>query len=124
MLVRQKIFAVLVAVALFLFIIELVRKKKVRIEYSYIWMLTGTGILILAVWYDLLIWITNLIGAVLPTTTLFLFALIFIIIICIHFSVRISSLSDQTMALAQEIALLKNQLESTRNTPDESKTST
>lgn len=106
--VRQKMFAILAAVALFIFIIELVRRKKLRIEYSYLWLITGAGVLILAVWYDLLKWITGLIGAVLPTTTLFLFAILFLILICLSFSMKLSSLSDQVQTLSQEIALLKS----------------
>lgn len=106
--IRQKVFAIMAAFALFIFILELVRRKKLRIEYSYLWLLTGAGVLILSVRYDLLVWITQAIGAVWPTTTLFLFALLFLIIICVFFSVRLSSLSDQVQDLSQEIALLKS----------------
>lgn len=109
--IRQKIFAIMVAVVLFLFIVDLVRRKKLRIEYSYLWMLTGFIMLTLAIWYDLLVRVTQLIGAVLPTTTLFLFAILFLIIICISFSVRLSQLSDQIRILSQELSLFKNQLE-------------
>ncbi|MCX5867838.1 MAG: DUF2304 domain-containing protein [Proteobacteria bacterium] len=105
--IRQKIFAMIVAIALFIYIIDLVRRKKLRIEYSYLWMITGIVIMIVAVWHDFLLWISRLIGAVWPTSTLFLLALIFLTAICIHFSVRLSLLSDQVQILSQEIALLK-----------------
>jgi hypothetical protein len=108
---QQKIFAIIVSVALLVFIIELVRRKKLREEYSWLWLLTGAIILILALWYDLLQWVTQLIGAALPTSTLFFLGLVFLILISIQFSVKISELHNQVKNLAQEMGLLKNRIE-------------
>jgi len=108
---RQKLFAVIISLALLIFIIELVRRKKLREEYSWLWMLTGAMILILAFWYDLLQAITNLIGAGLPTSTLFFLGLVFLILIAIQFSVKVSELSNQVKNLAQENGLLKSRIE-------------
>ena len=108
--IRQKIFALLAAIALCIFIVEMVRRKKLREEYSWLWLLTGFGIVVLAVWYDLLVFITKLIGAALPTTTLFVFALLFLLLIALHYSVKISSLTDQVRKLAQKIAILQSEM--------------
>ena len=108
--IRQKIFALLAAIALCIFIVEMVRRKKLREEYSWLWLLTGFGIIVLAVWYDLLVFITEMIGAALPTTTLFVFALLFLLLIALHYSVKISSLTDQVRKLAQKIAILQSEL--------------
>ncbi|MBW1855543.1 MAG: DUF2304 domain-containing protein [Deltaproteobacteria bacterium] len=108
---QQKIFAIIVSVALLVFIIELVRRKRLREEYSWLWLLTGAIILILALWYDLLQWVTQLIGAALPTSTLFFLGLVFLILISIQFSVKVSELHNQVKNLAQEMGLLKNRIE-------------
>jgi len=108
---QQKIFAIIVSVVLLVFIIELVRRKKLREEYSWLWILTGTIILMLALWYDLLQWVTQLIGAALPTSTLFFLGLVFLILISIQFSVKVSELHNQVKNLVQEMGLLKNRLE-------------
>ncbi len=50
----------------------------------------------------------------LPTTTLFIGALVFLILIAVQFSIRISSLTEQVKNLAQENALLRTDLESFR----------
>ena len=68
-------------------------------------------ILILALWYDLLQGITHLIGAGLPTSTLFFLGLVFLILIAIQFSVKVSELNNQVKNLAQENGLLKNRVE-------------
>jgi len=44
----------------------------------WLWLLTGAVIILLVIWYDLLVIITHFIGAVAPTTTLFIFGLIFL----------------------------------------------
>jgi len=108
---RQKSFAIIISLFLLVFIIELVRRKKLREEYSWLWLLTGTIILILALWYDMLQWITHLIGASLPTSTLFFLGMVFLILIAIHFSVKVSELNNQVKNLAQENGLLKNRIE-------------
>ena len=108
---RQKIFAIIISLTLLIFIIELVRRKKLREEYSWLWLLTGAMILILALWYDLLQGITYLIGAGLPTSTLFFLGLVFLILIAVQFSVKVSELNNQVKNLAQENGLLKNRVE-------------
>ena len=65
--------------------------------------------MLLVLWYDLLLFLTKLIGAVVPTTTLFIFGIVFLVILCLHFAVKISCLTGQVKNLAQEISLLRAQ---------------
>jgi hypothetical protein len=104
--IQQKIFAIFASMVIFIVIINLVKNGKLKEEYSWLWLLTGFVIIILALWYDLLLLLTHLIGAVLPTTTLFIFAIIFLICIALHFAIKISILTDQVKNLSQEIALI------------------
>ncbi len=108
---RQKVLAIITSVALLVFIIELVRRKKLREEYSWLWILTGIVIFVLGLWFDLLLSITYFIGAGNPPSTLFFLGLIFLILINIHYSVKISELTNQVKNLAQELAILSSCLE-------------
>lgn len=103
---NQRIFATLLALLFLLFVIDLARRKKLRVEYSILWSFTAGAIVLLVFWYDLLVWITGWIGAVLPTTTLFIFGLMFLLFVNLHFSVKLSELSEQVKNLAHELALL------------------
>ena len=116
MLVRQKVFAVLLSIGLMVLIFELVRRRKLREEYSWLWMLTGLVIFVLAVWYGLLLRVTHLIGAALPASTLFFFGVFFLILINLYFSVKISTLTDQVNKLVQNLAILNERIE--RKTQD------
>ena len=69
-------------------------------------MLIATSMLVLSLWYGLLLRITKLIGAVLPTSTLFFFGLVFALLMLLHFSVRISLLERRVTLLVQELGLL------------------
>ena len=111
MLFHQKIFAVVASISIFIVIIYLVKKGRLREEYSWLWLLTGAVILVLSLWYDLLLLLTNLIGAVTATTTLFIFGILFLMLITLHFAIKISSLTDQVKNLAQKLSLLEMERE-------------
>ena len=70
------------------------------------WLVTGSLMLILSISEDLLVWISNLVGATLFTSTLFFFGLAFLVIICLHFSIRISALTNQVRSLTQHMGIL------------------
>ena len=103
---KTRVVAVAGAVAMLLVVIELVRRRRLKEEYSVLWVLTSLVLLVLAVWYDLLLKITSAIGAVLPTSTLFFFGLIFALLMLLHFSVRVSSMERRITMLVQELGLL------------------
>ena len=105
--IHQKIFAISVSIILFIVIIDLVRRRKLREDLSWLWLLTGVAITVLAIWYDLLRFITGIIGAVVPTTTLFLSSVIFLMAINLYYATKISSLHDCVKDLAQHIAILQ-----------------
>jgi hypothetical protein len=105
--IRNQIVALLVGFGMLLLIIELVRRRKLREEYSWLWLITVSVILLFSLWFDFLKWVTYLIGAITPSSTIFLFAFLFLIFISLHFSVVISRLTDRNRELAQQFALLE-----------------
>ncbi len=112
MLREQIPFAIVTAFLLLGLILYLIRKRKLREEYALLWLVVGAGVIALTLYYPLLVWLTALIGAVDPTSTLFLFSLIFLLVLSIHFSIAHSRLKDQIKDLTQELALLRHELES------------
>ena len=119
MTVKQQIFSILVSLTVFFFTIDLVRKKRLREEYSLLWLGTSVLMLVLIIRYDWLLALTNLIGAVLPTTTLFLGSILFLVLLAVQFSMKISKLSNQVKDLVQENALLRYEFEKSLNRREE-----
>ncbi|MDP2158145.1 MAG: DUF2304 domain-containing protein [Nitrospirota bacterium] len=106
---QLKILAAVIGVTLFIYIVELVRKRRLREEYAWLWMLTGLMIVVLSLWYDLLVFLGRLLGGILPSALLFFFGLLSLLLICLHLSIKLSTLTDQVKRLAQELALTKTQ---------------
>jgi hypothetical protein len=115
---RQQAFALIASVALLILIIELVRRRKLREEYSWLWILTGLVILVLSVWYGALLFITKLIGAVTPVSTLFMFGILFLVVTNIYYSIKISTLTTQVKNLAQRLTILDSYVREMRNCED------
>lgn len=109
--VHQKVFAVIASILIVLIVVELVRRRKLQEEYSWLWLVTAALIILLVLWYDMLVFVTRLIGAIAPTTTLFIFGLIFLMLISLHYSIQISRLSRQVKNMAQELAILRGQID-------------
>lgn len=108
---RQRIFAILVALVFMGLVVELVRKRKLREEYAWLWLMVGLIILALAISQDLLVLITRLVGAIIPTSTAFFLGLIFILLLSVYYSIKISHLVDQIKNLAQSVAILQAEVD-------------
>jgi hypothetical protein len=108
---RQKVFFLGIAVILLLTIVDLVRRRRLRVEYSWVWIASAVTIIAVILQYDLLIWLTALVGAVIPTSALFFLCILYLALLSLDYSVRLSSLRFELKEVAQELALLKLQCE-------------
>lgn len=104
---HQKIFSLIAGLVIFVSILELVRRRKLKEEYSWIWLSAGFIIALIVIWYELLGFISRIIGAERGTTTLFLSAIFYLIIVNLFDAVKISKMDEQIKNLVQEISLLK-----------------
>ncbi len=104
---RQKVVFLTIALVLLAVIFELVRRRRLRVEYAWLWLASGSSIVVLILRYDLLIWITERVGAVIPTSTLFFICILFLALLSLHYSVRLSSVTRELKELTQELGLLR-----------------
>ena len=105
-----RVVALVAAVALFAAVLEAVRRRKLLEEFTPIWMSCALAILVLAFSFDLLVAITDLIGAWTPSSTVFFLGLAFLMAISLGYAVRLSTLSNRVKVLAQELAILRAEL--------------
>ncbi|MBZ0151648.1 MAG: DUF2304 domain-containing protein [Planctomycetes bacterium] len=111
---RQRLVALLLAGAVVVLVFELVRRRKLREEYSWVWIGTALGIAVLALYQDLLLTLSRWIGAASSVSTLFFGALLFLFLLVLQFSVRLSRLTHRQRTLGQRMALLEEELERLR----------
>ena len=105
-----KIMAVVFCALGLIVIIELIRRGRLKDKYSLLWLFAGTILLILSLSRSLLEYVSSLVGIYYPPSFLFLLAFLFLLLITLHFSSVISGLSEKNKQLAQELALLRQEM--------------
>lgn len=92
-------------------IVELIRRGRLKEKYSLLWLFAGTVLLVFSSSRALLEFAAHVFGVYYPPSFLFLLAFLFLLLITLHFSVVLSGLSDKNKQLAQELALLRQEME-------------
>lgn len=111
---RTMIFGLVGAAAALLFVLELVRQRRLREEYSLLWLATAVVLIVLSISRPLLDVLADAIGIFYPPSALFLVAMLFVLLILLHFSTVITRLDQENKDTAQQIALLRHELEQLR----------
>jgi len=108
---RTTIVGALGSIGALLLVLELVRRRHLREEYALLWLATGAVLLLLSLSRPLLDTLAELTGIFYPPSALFLVALLFVLAILLHFSVILTRLTQQNRELAQQLALLRHDLD-------------
>jgi hypothetical protein len=104
-----------VSAILLVVILISVRRAHIRVEYSVTWLLATAAILILSLVHPLLDAFRNLFGLPDSPLTLFLPVGGAALIMLFRFSVIISHLRDDNIAMAQRVAILEYHLQHLRD---------
>jgi hypothetical protein len=107
--------AIAASIGLFVYITYLVRKKRIKEEYSLLWIFFSVVFIFFSVWRNGLEFFARLIGIAYPPAALFIILLLAIFLILIEFSRIISRLTDRNTTLAQELGILKLEVEKLKN---------
>jgi len=107
--------AIAASIGLFIYITYLVRKKRIKEEYSLLWIFFSVIFIFFSVWRNGLEFFARLIGIAYPPAALFIILLLAIFLILIEFSRIISRLTDRNTTLAQELGILKMEVEKLKN---------
>ncbi len=105
-----KIIAVLGSGSVFVVVIEMIRRGRLKEKYALLWLFASAILLVLSMSRNLLESVSFLVGIYYPPSFLFLLAFLFLLLITLHFSSVISGLSEKNKQLAQELALLRQEI--------------
>lgn len=108
---RQVIITVIAAILALALVLELVRRRRLREEYSLLWLATACAMLIVSGWRDLLHGLARMMGIAYPPNLLFLIAALFMLLMLLYFSTVITRLAQENKEIAQEVALLRHEVE-------------
>lgn len=116
-----KIVSIGLSSCVFAFVLWLVRERRLREKYALLWLSTSSFIILLTLSRRFLETAALSIGILYPPSLLFLVGVLFLIMVTIGHSVTLSRLSDSNNNLAQEVALLRKQIEDERTQREERK---
>ena len=92
-------------------VLWLVRRRRLREEYTPIWVAVSGALVFLSLRLDVLLELTRAIGAWTPSSTVFFLGELFLVAICLNYAVRLSRAGLLIKNLAQEIAILRAQVD-------------
>jgi hypothetical protein len=103
------------SVLLLILVLVSVRRARIRVEYSVSWLIAGSALLLLSRSGTLLEALARMLGFPNAPTTLLLIAAAVFLLIFFRFSVIVSHLRDDNIALAQRVAILEYHIQSIRD---------
>jgi hypothetical protein len=115
----QQTVAFVLALAMLVVAVELVRRRKLREEYALVWLGTGTALLLLAWQHQWLAWFQGVIAAKAPESALFFGGFVFLMLLCLQFSIRLSKMSFRQKTLVQKLAILETEVAALRRHREE-----
>ncbi len=109
--VRVSVAAAIAATLLILIVLELIRGRRLKERYALLWLGTGVALLVLSLWREGLNTIADWLGVEsYPPAILFAAAVLFVIVVLLHYSTVLSKLTDDNVRLAQEVGLLRERI--------------
>lgn len=103
--------AIIGSILILLGIMELLRRRQLSEKYAVLWLVVGVLLLILTIFPGLLGTISVAAGIEVPSNLLFFTAIVFLIGVALHLSWELSRLEDETRKLAEDLAILRLDVE-------------
>ena len=97
-------------------IVVLLLRRQLREKYALLWLVIGLACLVLAVFPGLLIGLADLLGVEVPSNLLFALALALLIGVTLHLSWELSTAEEEIRRVAEEVAILRTEIDSLRAT--------
>jgi hypothetical protein len=117
---HERIFAIALAALALLGIFELLRRQSIKEKYLVLWLATAVVIAAIAIHPALVDYAARAIGIKSGPNVVLVLGGLVITLVCVHVSIEISRLEDRSRALAEEVGLLRLELEKARaGTTDE-----
>jgi len=92
-------------------ILELLRRRRLREKYAMLWLAVGVIVLPLGFFPRLLDGAAEMLGVASGVSLVLFLGFLFLLLVCVHLSWEVSQLEEETRTLAEELALLRAEIE-------------
>jgi len=120
---RIQIISIIVSLSFLFYVSRLIVKGKLREEYAIFWVVSTILLIIFSFWRQGLDIIAEMVGVYLAPNLVFASAIFAILIYLLHLSIVVSRLHDKNKTMAQDLALIKAELQEMNRKIDEKKQS-
>ena len=104
------ILAAIAALITFVFVIDLLRRGVLREKYAVLWLFFSAAALLLAIFPAVLVWLTGILGVAEPVNLLFFVTIVLLVLVSIQLSYELSRHEARIRRLAEEVALLQEEI--------------
>ena len=111
---RTHVLVLILTIGTLVFIVRLLRRRELRSKYALLWLTIGALLLPLAAFPDLLETVADWLGIQYAPAAFLFLATGFLFFVVVHFSWELSRLEGRIRTLAEDVALLRTELEESR----------
>ncbi len=111
---RTHVLVLILTIGTLVFIVRLLRRRELRSKYALLWLTIGALLLPLAAVPDLLETVADWLGIQYAPAAFLFLATGFLFFVVVHFSWELSRLEGRIRTLAEDVALLRTELEESR----------
>jgi hypothetical protein len=110
----QSVVGVIAGIFVLILTVELLRRHALREKYAVLWLLISLIGVTFTVVPGLLTWVSEKLGFSLPSNLVFALAALVLLVVGMQLSLEVGRLEDRSQRLAEEVALLRHDLETMR----------
>jgi hypothetical protein len=112
------ILAGLASLVTFIFVFSLLRRGVLREQYAVLWLIVSAIALVFAVVPRALYWVSATVGVATPANLLFFMTVVLLVLVSIQLSFELSRHEARIRRLAEDVALLDQQIRELRSHRD------
>lgn len=106
-----RILFIVTAAATIVVLVRMLRRSRLRERYAGLWLVLAGAVIVLGVFPVLLNDLAHAIGVAEPPNLLFFAACVVLLLVSVGLSVELSTQEDRTRTLAEEVAILRAQVD-------------
>lgn len=103
--------ALAACVLVVVFLVAMLRTRRLKEKYAAVWLVLAVAVCVVGAFPSVVYAIAEVVGVATPSNLLFAVALAVLLGVCIQMSVELSTLEEEARTLAEELGLLRLELE-------------
>lgn len=104
-------FGIALAIVILAIVVGMLLARKLREKYAVMWLVIGLAVLLLGLFPQLLLWLTDTLGVAVPANLLFSLAIVLLLGVTLHLSWELSQAEEEIRRVAEETAIARSQID-------------